>query len=85
MESRTSATFSVKRHYRGCYRVSNGSDRFGQIKRDGREWHAEIRDSESGSLIRVAGIWRTRSDAIDEVEFILSRIASLQRSCRAMQ
>lgn len=75
MESRISAIFSVKRHGPRCYRVSGNGDRFGQIKRDGREWHAEIRDTESGSLVRFAGIWNTRRDAIEEVEFILSRVS----------
>lgn len=75
MESMASATFSVKRHGPRCYRVSCNGACFGQIKRDGREWHAEIRDTESGHLVRFAGVWRTRCDAIEEVEFILSRVS----------
>lgn len=60
----------LKKHYPGCYRTETVHGRFGQIKRDGREWKAEIR-SRSGDLERYAGIWGTRKDAVDEVEHIL--------------
>lgn len=74
MESQKTKALKVRRHSKGVYRVSCGGERFGQIKQAGGEWHAEIRDTESGSLIRFAGIWKTRSDAIEEVEHILSRL-----------
>lgn len=53
-------------------RVSNGYH-FGQVHKDGREWHAEIRESWSGALVRFAGIWGTKRDAIEEVERLLSK------------
>jgi|TARA_R110000824_G_scaffold155073_1_gene327289 hypothetical protein len=56
----------IKKHYPGCYRVSLG-ETFGQIKKVGREWHAEIRASDSGDLLRFAGIWGTRKAAVEEV------------------
>ena len=53
-------------------RISNGTF-FGQIRRVGREWHAEMRESVSGDLIRFAGIWKTRRDAEEEVRYLLEK------------
>ena len=64
---------SIEKHYQGCYRISDGGEIFGQIKKDGRKWIAEIRYSESGDIKRYAGIWDTKKDAIEEVVFIISR------------
>ena len=75
MEPQKTKAFSVRNHGPRCYRVSCNGDRFGQIRKHGREWHAEIRDTESGSLIRFAGVWRTRRDATEEIESILSRVS----------
>lgn len=33
----------------------------------GRWWRAEIRDTNTGGLIRHAGIWRTLADCVNEV------------------
>ena len=66
-------TTQIKKHYPGCYRVSNGSDAFGQIRKDGRKWNAEIRKTETGEMMRFAGIWGTRKDAVEEIEHILER------------
>lgn len=70
-----SAAFILKHHGPRCYRVSCGGERFGQIRKNGRQWHAEIRDTESGALIRFAGVWHTRRDAVEEVESLLSRFS----------
>ena len=62
---------SIEKHYQGCYRISDGGEIFGQIKKDGRKWIAEIRYSESGDIKRYAGIWDTKKDAIEEVVTII--------------
>ena len=65
---------TVAKHYDGCFRVrTDNESRFGQIKREGREWHAEIRDKQSGQIIRYAGIWSTKRDAVEECCDILGR------------
>jgi|DEB0MinimDraft_3_1074331.scaffolds.fasta_scaffold245806_1 hypothetical protein len=66
-------TIKTSKHYQGCYRISNGSAEFGQIRKQGREWHAEIRNMQTGDLVRYAGIWSTKRDAVDECLFILDR------------
>jgi hypothetical protein len=62
----------IKKHYQGCYRISNGGEIFGQIKKDGRKWIAEIRETDCGDIKRYAGIWNTKKEAIEEVIFILN-------------
>ena len=62
---------TIQKHYPGCFRVSDGGEIFGQIKKDGRKWTAEIRYSESGDIKRYAGIWSTKKDAIEEVVGII--------------
>lgn len=52
---------------------SKDNYRFGQIKREGRRWTAEIRESQTGALVRFAGIWATKRDAVEECEHILER------------
>lgn len=68
-----------KLHYKSqdgnCYRYNvDGlySDLFGQIKREGRDWLAEIRYCSTGRISRYAGIWNTRKDAEEEIEHILT-------------
>lgn len=61
----------IKKHYEGCYRISNNGPFFGQVKKVNREWHAEIRQTETGTLVRFAGIWNTRKDAIEEIDSLL--------------
>ena len=59
-------------HYPGCYRVKLASPKyFLQIKRRGREWLSEIRESETGTLVCYRGIWPTLRDAIDEERRLL--------------
>ena len=59
-----------RKHRNGCSRYSNFVGDFGQVKKVGRKWHAEIR-SNAGDILQYAGIWNTRKDAREEVEFIL--------------
>jgi hypothetical protein len=58
---------TLRVHVPGIYRVTLSGDRFGQIKRDGREWIAEVRDTNTGTLMRFAGLWKTRKDAFEEL------------------
>ena len=46
---------------------------FGQIRRRGRKWEAEIRRA-TGEMLRPAGSWRTRKDAHKEINSILDSI-----------
>lgn len=66
---------TMGKHYPGCYRVrrADGAEIFGQIKKFGRKWRAEIRNTDTGNLVREAGIWPTLNDARDEVEWIILR------------
>ena len=66
-------TVTIKKHTSTTYRASNGTAHFGQFKRVGREWHAEIRETETGVLVRYAGIWDRKADAVEEIEYILMR------------
>jgi len=63
----------IEKHYQGCYRVRDGGEFFGQVKREGRTWVAEIRETNSGDLMRYAGIWSSKRDAVEECESILQR------------
>jgi hypothetical protein len=73
-------TVTIKKHTSATYRASNGTAHFGQFKRVGREWHAEIRKTETGQnwsrdvLVRYAGIWDRKADAVEEIEYILANI-----------
>lgn len=74
-------SLSRTRHRDGCYRyAAAGKAWFGQIMRDDTlrrpSWHAEIRNSESGAVIRYGGKWARLRDAEDEIEFLLSRSPS---------
>ena len=62
---------TVKKHYQGCFRVSNGGKIFGQIKKTGRKWTAEIRYSQTGELLQYAGIWAIKREAVEEVVFLI--------------
>lgn len=69
--------FSQEMLYSGCYRVRWDDGKrlhvFGQIKKCGQQWHADIRKTETGELQRYAGVWPTLKAAREEVEAILSR------------
>lgn len=61
---------TLREHCKGCYRLTLSPDRFGQIIKRGREWHAEIRNTHNGDLVRFAGIWNTRKEAVEELTSI---------------
>jgi hypothetical protein len=64
----------LRKIYAGCYRYSSTlSFAFGHIRRNGALWQADIRNSETGDLIRCAGLWATRREAQDEVRDLLWR------------
>lgn len=56
---------------RGYYRLSDET-RFAGIRRHRDGWHVEIRDSDTGTLRRYAGIWPTLRSAKAEAEHVLS-------------
>ena len=57
----------LRKQYEGTYRITlNEQGEFAQIKKKGREWHAEIRYRD-GTLKQHAGIWKSRKDAVEEV------------------
>ena len=69
----------------GCYRTESINGYFGQIvKRTGSwgekfgcavytsaGWHAEVRNSETGDIVRLAGIWDTRESAYSELRSLI--------------
>ena len=63
---------NLRKHAPDYYRIGEGYY-FGQIIKDGRQWNAEIRRSHDGALMRYAGIWTTRKEAVEECEFLLSQ------------
>ena len=65
----------IKHHYDNIYRVNHpdSTTHFGQLTKKGKKWHAEIRKSSTGDLVRHAGIWNKKSDAIEEIEHHLTR------------
>lgn len=68
---------TVSKLYEGCYRVrQDGSWAFGQITRKsgGKKWEAELRKVATGDLIRFAGVWPTKGDAVAECEHHLSKV-----------
>jgi len=73
MIARRRHKMTITKHYSGCFRISNNSALFGQIKKKGREWHAEIRRTNNGALVRFAGIWKRKVDAVEECEYIIER------------
>lgn len=56
---------------RGYYRLSDET-RFAGIKHERDGWHVEIRDSDTGTLQRYAGIWPTLKDAREEAARVLN-------------
>ena len=56
----------VRSHYKGAYRITLDTEHFGQIKRDGAGWHATIRITDTGVILRHAGIWTTLREAVAE-------------------
>jgi len=62
----------AKKLLAGYYRLS-GNDYYANIKksRDDGMWHAEIRNND-GKVVQFAGIWKTKKDAHEEAEMVLS-------------
>lgn len=61
----------------GSYKATIGKDAIGRevfanVRRQGREWHAEFRYSACGEVCRFAGIWTRKADAFEEVRSIAS-------------
>jgi hypothetical protein len=53
-----------------------GRNRFGQIIKDHpRRWRAEIRHSDTGEIVRHAGIHKSRKDAVDELATITESVS----------
>ena len=69
-------TIEIKsKSYGSLTRISSPQTRwFGQFRKRSDGWHAEIRDHASGDLIRFAGIWRRRRDAVEEIVSILNTV-----------
>lgn len=65
----------IVKYASGFYRVS-GENYFANVKLDSKDkkWHAEIRRRDDGVLVRFAGIWNTKKDAVEEAKFILERM-----------
>jgi hypothetical protein len=61
-------------HAPGVERGSLGGKWFGQIHKRGRHWHGEIRKTDTGELVRPAGIWDTRRGARDEIDYHLRSV-----------
>ena len=63
----------LKKHRDGVFRYSlPNCDYFGQVKKiTNRKWMAEIRYSSTGALVRHAGEWSSKKDAIEEIKHIL--------------
>lgn len=60
----------LRKHGSNSYRLTLSADRFGQITKKGRQWYAEVRDTNAGHIVRFAGIWSSLKDAVEELEGI---------------
>lgn len=60
----------LRKHGSNSYRMTLSPDFFGQITKKGREWHAEMRETNTGVIVRFYGIWSSLKDAVDELESI---------------
>jgi len=57
----------LRRVISGLYRVTLSDQHFGQIRRNGGKYFAEIRLIETGEFKRYAGVWRTIAEAREEL------------------
>lgn len=64
---------STKRFAPGIYRVRDGGTVFGQVRKHGRMWIAEIRKVETGAMVCPAGIWASLADAAEECAHLMPR------------
>lgn len=58
----------------GRYRWTIDDELFGQIIRRDREWHVELRCTETGALQRYAGVWASLREAVAELVDIQRRL-----------
>jgi len=68
-----SKDYTIEKHAKNIFRIKLKTNkvRFGQIHKKSK-WEAEIRDKD-GNLVRYAGIWNSKKEAVDEILFILMR------------
>jgi hypothetical protein len=69
-------TAKVVRFLAGFYRVTiEGGRAYGNVKKnkETRMWEGEIRSELSSQILRYAGIWNTKREAVEEVVWILER------------
>jgi hypothetical protein len=67
---RRDMTDQIRKLSANIFRITLTDDRFGQVRNSGKEWHAEVRRTHDGALVRYAGIWGSRKDAIEELQSI---------------
>ena len=48
----------------GRYSRTMGDDHYALVNKRGREWHAEVRNNSHGDIVRFAGIWTTKHEAL---------------------
>ena len=76
----TTHSYAIEKWHRGAWRVRiDASWCFGHITRKcigdtAATWMAEIRNKETGALVRYAGIWGRKKDAVEECLSILTDI-----------
>lgn len=84
----------LRKHRPGCYRLTLSDDRFAQIVKGrfylsmnafvsddtGRHWSVEIRNTETGKLLRYAGVWERLSDATEAAKYVQSKEATMPGS-----
>lgn len=75
MTDQLTASLKVEKFSRGFYRMS-GENYYASIKRNSedKKWHVVIRRQTDGTLVRFAGIWNTKRDAVEEAEHVLGRM-----------
>lgn len=52
-----------RKQYSGSYRLTISHGRFAQIRKSTGAWLVEIRISDTGELVRYAGLWPTLAEA----------------------
>lgn len=72
------ASLKVQRQLAGFYKVY-GVEHFANVKLETSgehkgKWCGDIRRNSDGALIRFAGVWNTKREAVEEAAFILERL-----------
>lgn len=57
----------LRKHGPNSFRLDLSDTTFGQVKKVGKQWEAELRDVASGDLIRSKGTWKSKADAEAEL------------------